>query len=206
MRYTKSQLKEYLKTLSQPLVGIDEVGRGCLAGPVYAAAVCFKSEIDTKKYKDSKDTDHIHREILATSIKTNHYYAIGSASVDEIDQYNILQATFLAMKRAVDSLASQADLTGAVLLIDGRDQIPNFDLYQQSPIIEGDEHVSLISAASLVAKVARDQFMMDLSKQYQNYGFEKHKGYGTKLHRQCIQKFGPTKWHRQTFSGVREYI
>ena len=206
MRYTKSQLKEYLKTLSQPLVGIDEVGRGCLAGPVYAAAVCFKSEIDIKKYKDSKNTDQIDREKLATSIRNNHLFAIGSASVDEIDQYNILQATFLAMRRAVDLLAAKADLSGAVLLIDGRDKIPNFDHYQQSPIIEGDNHVSLISAASLVAKVARDQFMMDLSKQYQNYGFEKHKGYGTQLHRQCIQKFGPTKWHRQTFSGVREYV
>lgn len=206
MRYTKSQLKEYLKTLSQPIVGIDEVGRGCLAGPVYAAAVCFKSEIDIKKYKDSKVTDQFNRENLAASIKNNHLYAIGTASVDEIDQYNILQATFMAMRRAVVSLAAQADLSCAVLLIDGRDPIPNFDLYRQSPIVEGDGQVSLISAASLVAKVARDQFMMDLSKQFENYGFEKHKGYGTKLHRQCIQKFGPTKWHRQTFSGVREYV
>ena len=206
MRYTKYKLKEYLNKLSQPLVGIDEVGRGCLAGPVYAAAVIFKSEIDIKKYKDSKLTDQLGREKLATSIRNNHFHAIGVASVDEIDQFNILQATFLAMRRAVDLLAAQIDLSGAHLLIDGRDQIPNYNQYQQSPIIQGDNQVRLISAASLVAKVARDQFMMDLSKQFKNYGFEKHKGYGTKLHRECIQKFGPTKWHRQTFRGVREYI
>ncbi len=206
MRYTKYKLKEFLNTLSQPTVGIDEVGRGCLAGPVYAAAVSFKSEIDIHKYIDSKKTDLNKREKLATSIRDNHFYAIGIASVDEIDQYNILQATFLAMRRAVELLAVQVDLSGANLLIDGRDQIPNFDQYHQSPIIQGDNQVRLISAASLVAKVARDQFMMDLSKKFKNYGFEQHKGYGTKLHRECIQKFGPTKWHRQTFSGVREYI
>ncbi len=192
--------------MPQPLVGIDEVGRGCLAGPVYAAAVFFQSDIDVIQYKDSKITNSTDRKELALSIKKNHFYAVGSASVDEVDQLNILQATFLAMRRSVELLSKKINLSGATLLIDGRDKIPNLAGYQQLPIIKGDQHVSLISAASLVAKVERDQFMTDLSAQFKKYGFEKHKGYGTQFHRQQIQKFGPTKWHRQTFSGVREYI
>ena len=206
MRFTTKNLKEHLKTLSQPFIGIDEVGRGCLAGPVYAAAVCFKSNIDIKKYKDSKTIDAETRSRLSASVCKNHYFAIGIASVDEIDQHNILQATFLAMTRAVEGLSQQMCLSEATLLIDGRDKIPNLGHMKQQPIIEGDDKVRLISAASLVAKVARDQFMTDLAVQMINYGFEKHKGYGTKLHRERIQKFGPSAWHRQTFSGVREYL
>lgn len=205
MRFTKSKLNEHLKSLSEPFIGIDEVGRGCLAGPVYAAAVCFKSTIDIKKYKDSKAIKYIQREKLSESIKHHHHFAIGIASVAEIDQHNILQATFLAMRRAVENLALSMEMTTATLLIDGRDVIPNFERYHQQPIIEGDAKVRLISAASIVAKVARDNFMIQLAGQFKDYEFDKHKGYGTKLHRERIQKFGPTKWHRQTFSGVREY-
>ncbi len=205
MRFTKSKLNEHLKSLSEPFIGIDEVGRGCLAGPVYAAAVCFKSTIDVKKYKDSKAIKYIQREKLSESIKQHHHFAIGIASVAEIDQHNILQATFLAMRRAVENLALSMEMTTATLLIDGRDVIPNFERYHQQPIIEGDAKVRLISAASIVAKVARDNFMIQLAGQFKDYEFDKHKGYGTKLHRERIQKFGPTKWHRQTFSGVREY-
>lgn len=205
MRFTKSKLNEHLKSLSKPFIGIDEVGRGCLAGPVYAAAVCFKSTIDVKKYKDSKAIKYIQREKLSESIKQHHHFAIGIASVAEIDQHNILQATFMAMRRAVENLALNMEMTTATLLIDGRDVIPNFECYHQQPIIEGDDKVRLISAASIVAKVARDNFMIQLAGQFKDYEFDKHKGYGTKLHRERIQKFGPTEWHRQTFSGVREY-
>ncbi|OFZ32031.1 MAG: ribonuclease HII [Bdellovibrionales bacterium RIFCSPHIGHO2_01_FULL_40_29] len=205
MKLSKAKLNHYLKSLPAPLVGIDEVGRGCLAGPVYAAAVCFKSEIDIKKYKDSKAVDEITRRKLSESVQRNHHTAIGIATVDEIDQFNILQATFIAMRRAVEQLAEQVDLKNATLLIDGRDKIPKFDRYNQLAIIEGDDKVRLISAASLVAKVARDQFMTDLAAQFVNYGFERHKGYATQFHRDQIQKFGPSEWHRQTFAGVREY-
>src|SRR3989338_2148872 len=206
MKLSKAKLNHYLKSLPAPLVGIDEVGRGCLAGPVYAAAVCFKSEIDIKKYKDSKAVDEITRRKLSESVQRNHHTAIGIATVDEIDQFNILQATFIAMRRAVEQLAEQVDLKNATLLIDGRDKIPKFDRYNQLAIIEGDDKVRLISAASLVAKVARDQFMTDLAEQFVNYGFERHKGYATQFHRDQIQKFGPSEWHRQTFAGVREYF
>ena len=205
MHFTKKKLNEHLKSLSAPLIGIDEVGRGCLAGPVFAAAVCFKSTTDIKKYQDSKSIQSSDRNKLSESIMRHHHYAIGVASVAEIDQYNILQATFMAMRRAVQKLAAGMEMTTATLLIDGRDKIPNFECYRQQPIIEGDNKVRLISAASIVAKVARDNFMIQLAGKFKNYEFEKHKGYGTKLHRERIQKFGPSEWHRQTFSGVREY-
>ncbi len=206
MHFTHQKLREHLKTLSPPFIGVDEVGRGCLAGPVFAAAVAFKSSTDITKYRDSKAIDQGRREHLAFSIRTHHYVAIASASVAEIDKHNILQATFLAMRRAVEALAQQMDVTSATLLVDGRDQIPNFDSFQQQAVIQGDAKVRLISAASIAAKVARDHFMTQLAAQFKNYGFEKHKGYGTKFHRERIQKFGPTEWHRQTFSGVREYL
>ena len=190
--------------MNQPLIGIDEVGRGCLAGPVYAAAVIFKSETDIKYYQDSKKLSADERVTLSLSIKTHHTYSIGIATVEEIDQLNILQASFLAMRRAlhaVDGLEKTA-----TVLVDGRDKIPNLGDYEQLPIIQGDSKVRLIGAASIVAKVARDLFMTELATQFGNYGFEKHKGYGTNAHRQQIQKHGPTVWHRQTFSGVKEHI
>lgn len=173
---------------------------------MYAAAVCFRSDTDLKKYKDSKIINPLLRRRLAESIHTNHYYAIGIATVEEIDTFNILQASLIAMRRAVDQLAQITNIQGATLLIDGRDKIPNFDLYHQCPVIQGDKRVRVISAASIVAKVARDQFMTKLADKVTAYDFDKNKGYGTKVHRQRIQEFGPTPWHRQTFSGVREYI
>ncbi len=200
MRYTK----KFLSSLSQPLIGIDEVGRGCLAGPVYAAAVIFKSEKDVKHYQDSKKLTAQQRLELSLSIKSYHTFSIGIATVEEIDQLNILQASFLAMRRALGALSSLEKTV--TVLVDGRDKIPNLGEYQQLPIIQGDSKVRLIGAASIVAKVARDLFMTELATQFGNYGFEKHKGYGTAVHRQQIQKHGPTVWHRQTFSGVKEHI
>jgi ribonuclease HII len=193
-----------------PWIGIDEVGRGCLAGPVVAAAVIFKSETDTDLYFDSKTISEPQREILSTSIHQHHWVGIGWASVEEIDEINILQATFRAMHRAVDLVMAQAGLDPKkekpTLFIDGRDRVPSLGHYNQVPIIKGDQHLRLISAASLAAKVARDQFMIELAREGADYGFEKHKGYGTEFHRGQIQKFGPCKWHRQSFGGVKEFI
>ncbi|MBY0553382.1 ribonuclease HII [bacterium] len=195
-----------LKTLSTPLIGVDEVGRGCLAGPVVAAAVIFKSDIDVKLYKDSKQISEEKRNELSQSIHENHFVSIGWSSVEEIDELNILQATFVAMKRALDDLAKQTKIVAGTILVDGRDRIPNMGLIQQLPIIKGDSRVSVISAASIAAKVARDTFMQKLALEFDQYGFEKHKGYGTLYHRQQIQKVGPSKWHRQSFGGVKEFV
>ena len=188
--------------LPTPLIGVDEVGRGCLAGPVTAAAVIFRSEKDVHLYKDSKKLTEAQREELAESIKQNHLFAVGCASVEEIDELNILQATFLAMQRAIEDLEIQS----GTILVDGRDKIPNLVGFTQSPIIKGDQKVSVISAASIAAKVARDQFMKKIAAEFTQYGFEKHKGYGTEYHRKQIQTFGPTQWHRQSFGGVKEFI
>ena len=200
MKYTN----KYLSTFTQPLIGIDEVGRGCLAGPVYAAAVIFNCETDIHLYQDSKKLKEIQRIELAASIRQHHQFAIGIASVEEVDRVNIRQATFLAMRRAVAGLKLK-DQT-ATLLVDGRDTIPNLEGFKQVAIIQGDDQVRLIAAASIVAKVARDKFMSELAQSFKDYGFEKHKGYGTLFHRQQIQKHGPTVWHRQTFAGVKEHL
>lgn len=185
-----------------PLIGVDEVGRGCLAGPVTAAAVIFKSDTDVELYKDSKLIKEDMRKQLSLSIHKNHIVSIGWATVEEIDQINILQATFLAMRRAVEALP----IKGRCILIDGRDRIPNLASFEQHPVIQGDQKVSLISAASIVAKVARDEFMKNLALKINQYGFETHKGYGTSFHRQRIAELGPTIWHRKSFGGVKEHV
>ncbi len=206
---SKLKINKNLKRYPAPWIGIDEVGRGCLAGPVVAAAVIFKSTKDIKNYVDSKKLNSEAREQLSLSIHNHHLVGIGWASVEEIDQINILQATFRAMHRAVEKLQNShttAMTQNPTLLIDGRDCIPSLGHFVQVPIIQGDQHVRLISAASIAAKVARDQFMVELSKSGADYGFEKHKGYGTLYHRQQIQKMGPSAWHRKSFGGVKEYV
>ena len=198
----KSELN--LSSLSTPIIGVDEVGRGCLAGPVVAAAVIFKSDIDIDKYKDSKKLSAEQRKELSISIHENHIVSIGWGSVEEVDQYNILQANFMAMRRAIEGL-KLADTNGTIL-VDGRDIIPKLVGFKQLAIIKGDQKYGMISAASIAAKVARDDFMSNLALQFGNYGFEKHKGYGTLSHRQQIQKHGPCQWHRKSFAGVKEYL
>ena len=191
-----------LKILTTPLIGVDEVGRGCLAGPVVAAAVIFKCTTDTRKYRDSKVTPEDQRINLSESIFKHHHVAIGWASVEEIDEINILQASFLAMRRAIEQL----NVKSGTILVDGRDRIPKMDGFDQRPVIKGDQKLRLISAASIAAKVARDNFMKDLAKEFHDYGFEQHKGYATSFHRERIQAVGPSKWHRQSFAGVKEYV
>lgn len=191
---------------------MDEVGRGCIAGPVCAGAVIFNLEIksNTKLYQDSKKISESNRELISEEIKKNHLWALGWASAEEVDQLNIRQASLLAMKRAVDTLLFQDKIQiikqDKIILIDGRDNLPNFVLCPQQSVIKGDQKVKQISAASIVAKVARDQFMKAEAKKYPGYGFEKHKGYGTEEHRNAIAKKGITKIHRKTFGGVKEWL
>jgi ribonuclease HII len=201
-------VKDSDHTCSEHLViGVDEVGRGCLAGPVYAAAVSFKSDILSdalsSQVTDSKLLSEKRREELAKEILARHRVGIAFATVEEIDELNILQASLLAMKRAVEKLEAKA----AHLLIDGNQKIPRMPAkYQQTTIVKGDLRVALISAASIVAKVTRDQLMKDLSLQYPHYGFEAHKGYSTVIHKTRIAKHGPCIHHRKTFAGVKEHL
>ena len=182
------------------IAGVDEVGRGCIAGPVVSAAVILKKGINLKFLKDSKKIPFKKRGEISEHIKLNSYYAIGSASVKEILNLNILQASLLSMKRAINQLMIKPDIT----LIDGifaPKGIKNF-----KTIINGDEKVKAISAASIVAKVYRDRLMIKLSKKFSNYAWEKNFGYGTKAHLVGLKKFGITMHHRKAFKPVHKML
>ncbi len=185
-----------------PIIGVDEVGRGCLAGPVYAAAVIFRSDLLNDLVTDSKLLSEKRREELAEQILKEHHVGIGSASVEEIDQINILNAALLAMKRAVEQLG----VTTGHILVDGNKKIPHLPSFAQTTIVKGDLRAAPISAASIVAKVTRDRLMKELGAQYPVYGFEVHKGYSTPVHKQSIVTHGPCIQHRTTFAGVKEFI
>lgn len=178
--------------------GVDEAGRGPLAGPVIAAAVILPPDHPIVGLKDSKKLSEKQRETLANAIKQHALsYAIGRAEVTEIDKLNILQATFLAMQRAIAALTLEPTL----ILVDGN-QCPKVKQPVKA-IIKGDETEPLISAASILAKVARDQEMLILDQQYPQYGFAQHKGYGTQQHLAALKKFGPSAIHRLTFAPVK---
>ena len=180
--------------------GVDEVGRGCLAGPVVSAAVILKKTINIKLIKDSKKIPFKKRIEIAKHIKLNSTYAIGVASVEEILKLNILQAALLSMKRAIDKLSIYPEL----VLIDG-----NFapkGLKKFKTIINGDEKIKSISAASIVAKVFRDQLMIRLSKKFKNYAWERNFGYGTKAHIDGLKKFGVTSHHRKGFKPIHKIL
>ncbi len=185
-----------------PVIGVDEVGRGCLAGPVYAAAVILNPEFKISHFTDSKLLTAEKRAALDEEIRLHHRFSIGFASVTEINEINILQASLLAMRRAVEGLGLE---TGHVI-VDGNQKIPALENFEQTTIIDGDLLAAPISAASIVAKVARDQLMREMSLRITGYGFEKHKGYGTKQHCEAIARLGPTVEHRAKFVGVREYL
>jgi ribonuclease HII len=199
-----------IKTLPVPLIGIDEVGRGCLAGPVCAGVVILNDKFPVKHFQDSKTLTEEKREQLAAEIREYHAYGIGWATVEEIDVINIREATFLAMTRALAELEAKLDgkvnVKSGTLLIDGRDRIAALKSYKQLPIVKGDQHMRCISAASIVAKVARDRLMAELAKDFPQYGFEKHKGYATEEHRTAIASSKPCIHHRKTFGGVKEYL
>jgi len=179
------------------IAGVDEVGRGSLIGPVYAAAVILNKSINKKELKDSKKLSKIKRETLAKYIKKNSIWAIGKASAKEIEKINILQASLLAMKRAVKKLKRKP----SHILIDGN-KLPNLKNYNLKAVIKGDQKIPCISAASIVAKVSRDKFISKLSLKNKGYHWNQNFGYGTKQHLKAIKKLGITKHHRKTFSPI----
>ena len=192
------QSNKYMKKI---IAGVDEVGRGSLIGPVYAAAVILEKKIDRKKLKDSKKLSKKNRKILDTYIKKNCIWAIGSASLKEIEKHNILNASLLAMERAIKKLKKKPQL----VLIDGN-KLPKIDNYNLKNIIKGDQKIPEISAASIIAKVSRDQLVSKMSKKFKQYFWNKNSGYGTKNHIKAIKKFGITKYHRRTFQPIHNML
>jgi ribonuclease HII len=174
--------------------GVDEAGRGPLAGPVFAAAVILPDGLEDIGLNDSKKLTEKKRDALFDIIKEKAIsYSIASASEKEIDEINILNATFLAMKRAVEGLSIKPDIA----LIDGNRK-PNTGIKEET-IVKGDAKSISIAAASILAKVSRDRYMLDLDRQYPEYQFAKHKGYPTALHYEMIKKYGVSPVHRVTF-------
>ena len=174
--------------------GVDEAGRGPLAGPVFAAAVILPQGLVIEGIDDSKQLSEKKREALYDEIKSLAVaFNVAFATEKEIDEVNILNATFLAMKRAVDGLSLRPDL----VLADGN-RAPDLRLPTKT-IVKGDSLSASIAAASILAKVERDRLMKKLSEKYPNYGLEKHKGYGTKMHVEAIKRYGPAEIHRKSF-------
>jgi ribonuclease HII len=177
-------------------VGIDEAGRGPLAGPVVAAAVVLDLSAPIDGVNDSKKIKPEKREMLYEQICCKaRSWAVGEASHEEIDRYNILQATFLAMKRAVDKIKVSWNLA----LVDGNQYIPSLDKAIQKPVVKGDGQSASIAAASIIAKVTRDRIMERYHQEFPDWDFASHKGYPTQRHRQCIGQFGLCGIHRKSF-------
>lgn len=194
--------------VESPVIGTDEVGRGCLAGPVVAAALILPpiepgsaAWSSLTALNDSKKLSASRRQELANVLKDISIYAIGEASVEEIDRINILQASLLAMRRALQKLAPQPD---SLLLIDGQQKIPQIK-HRQITVVQGDGLSASIAAASIIAKVYRDQLMHRLSEEHPQYLWHSNKGYGSADHRQAISEHGLSIWHRKSFcSGLKE--
>jgi ribonuclease HII len=183
------------------IAGVDEVGRGPLAGPVVAAAVILDPDRPVEGLDDSKKLTERRRENLAVLIRENALaWAVARAEVEEIDRINILQASLLAMRRAVLALDPGAEHA----LIDGN-QCPRLPCSSE-PVVGGDGTIPAISAASILAKVARDAEMVEWEAEYPGYGFASHKGYGTRQHLEALRKLGPTPLHRRSFAPVRELL
>ncbi|MDW7972079.1 MAG: ribonuclease HII [Thermodesulfovibrio sp.] len=180
------------------IAGIDEAGRGCLAGPVVAACVSFKEKIFIEGIRDSKELTAEQRESFFQEILNNAFVGIGIIDIDLIDRINILEATRLAMKKAYENLGREIEL----LLIDAI-ELPELKINQKA-IVKGDKKSAVIASASIVAKVTRDRIMRQYHKVYPQYGFEKNKGYATKEHLMALKKFGPCPIHRKSFSPVKE--
>ena len=183
------------------VVGIDEAGRGPLAGRVYAAAVILNTDINISNLNDSKKINCIQREIIYNDIiKNSIAYSVCYSTIKEIEKYNILNATFIAMNRALYRISYKFD----IILVDGK-HFPFDNKQNGKAIIKGDTIIPEIMAASILAKVERDRYMIDMDKKYPQYLFAQHKGYPTKLHRDLIKEYGPSPIHRKTFKGVREF-
>ena len=177
-----------------PICGVDEAGRGPLAGPVYAAAVILPRNLEIEGLNDSKKlTEKRRDEIFDIIVDKALAYGIAFATVEEIEQYNILNATFMAMNRAIEKLSIKPQLA----LIDGN-QSAGIELSNRT-IIGGDGKCASIAAASILAKVSRDRYMIEIGEKYPQYSFKKHKGYGTKVHFECLRKYGISEIHRKSF-------
>ena len=183
------------------IAGVDEVGRGSLIGPVYAAAVILNNNINKNKLKDSKKLSKKKREILEKYIKKNSYWSIGSASLKEIEKFNILNASMLAMKRVILKLKKKP----SKVFIDGN-KVPQIKNYNLKYVLKGDQKIPEISAASIIAKVSRDRLITKMSKKHIGYFWDKNAGYGTKDHLSAIKKFGVTKHHRKKFQPIHNIL
>lgn len=198
IRATYQFERELWKKGFQFIAGVDEVGMGCLAGPLIAAAVILPVEIRIDFLRDSKTLSHKQRKPLSIEIKEKAIaWGIGSASPEEIETLNLHQADLVAMKRALTNLQTRPD----AVLSDGF-KIPNLDCYHRW-IIKGDQKSRSIAAASIVAKVFRDELMEKYDQEFPGYGFAKHKGYGTKEHLNALRELGVCPIHRQSFEPVR---
>ena len=183
------------------IAGVDEAGRGPLAGPVFAAAVIFPKDVVIDGINDSKKLSEKKREALFDIIKENALaYSIVSVDEKEIDEINILNAAMNAFKMALESLDVKPDFA----LLDGN-RAPELDIPFEA-VVKGDAKVQAIAAASILAKVARDRYITEMDSVYPQYGFAKHKGYPTKEHKEAVAKYGPSPIHRRTFKGVSEYL
>ena len=198
----KGETKESLKNLKKYkiIAGVDEVGRGCLAGPVVSASVILKKDFQIKNLKDSKKLTFEQRMEVSKDIKNNSFFSIGVASVKEIEKLNILQASLLSMKRAILSLPKKPDL----VLVDGI-FAPKISIKCKT-VVKGDEKIKCISAASILAKVYRDKVMIRMSKKFKNYSWNKNFGYGTKQHMLGLKKYGLTTMHRKNFNPIHKML
>ncbi len=184
------------------ICGVDEAGRGPLAGPVYAAAVILGPKFNTEGLRDSKKLSESKRYFLAKQIKKNALaWTLGICSADEIDELNIHQATLLAMQRAIKALNGY---TSIKIMVDGL-FCPQVE-FSCEAIVKGDDKVAEISAASIIAKTERDLKMIEIDKAYPAYQFKKHKGYPTKLHIEMIKRHGLCEYHRKSFSPIKEML
>ena len=181
--------------------GVDEVGRGCLAGPVVSSAVILKETVNLSILKDSKKISFKKRILISEYIKKNSTYAVGIASVNEIAKINILNASLLSMERAINKLKNKP----SIAFIDGIFYPKNLKIKCKT-FIKGDEKITCISAASIVAKVSRDLFMIKLAKNYPEYLWQKNFGYGTEEHLIGLKKFGVTKHHRIKFKPIHNIL
>jgi ribonuclease HII len=198
------------------IIGIDEAGRGPLAGPVVACAAIlknYKSGIIDQENKtadlirDSKTLSHRQRENLFDFIHEHFYVGVGICDHKTIDRINILEATFLAMKAALSDLRGQINYKNQrhIIVVDGNKKISNLSL-EQKAVPGGDKYVKSISAASIVAKVTRDRIMLEMHKKYPEYNFAQHKGYGTKMHFKMLEENGPCEIHRKSFAPVKKLV
>ncbi len=187
--------------MNELIAGVDEVGRGPLAGPVVTAAVILDPNKPIEGLADSKKLSHKRRVALSEEIKEKALaWSLGRSEIEEIDQINILQATMVAMQRAVASLT----IKPTKVLVDGN-RTPDFSIPAEA-IIKGDGKIPAISAASIIAKVSRDQEMCEMDKQFPGYGFASHKGYGTKQHLAAIEQLGICAIHRKSFAPIKNKL